>query len=301
MSSNALKALTDELAAKGSANAADALRLRREVFPDGVISRDEAEALIALEARVANSDSAWTQCFTEAICDHVLENGAQPNVNAAAAVWLINCFSKDAPRETELRALLKLVEHADSVPDSLVVFLRARLGAFVKGRPLGPSDVEMIRHCLYAGDVFVNEDEARWLFALDAESDGRANDPAWGDLFVKAQLNHLMGAQAPALLDAESMRARQAWLEDTSRKPVSNLAHIFSGGLKGYIEHVREPGMSEALEEDYAALNANSEEDAQLTPQERAWALGMSQQDGKLSANERALMAELQKIESPRG
>ena len=59
--------------------------------------------------------------------------------------------------------------------------------------------------------------------------------------------------------------------------------------------------MSEALEEDYAALNANSEEDAQLTPQERAWALGMSQQDGKLSANERALMAELQKIESPRG
>ena len=164
---------------------------------------------------------------------------------------------------------------------------------------LAASDVKLVRHCLYAGDVFVTEDEARWLFALDAESDGRANDPAWGDLFVKAQLNHLMAAEAPALLDPENMRARQAWLEDTSRKPVSNLSHIFSGGLKGYLEHVREPGMNEALEEDYAALNANAEEDAQLTLQERAWAVGMAKEDGKLTANERALLAELEKIQSP--
>lgn len=295
MATNALHAVVDQLAADGHVSAEEALRLRQRVFPDGVVSREEAEALIALEKRVANSDSAWEQCFVEALTDHVLQSGAKPNVDEADAAWLVSCFGQGETQPLEIEALLKLLEHADSAPESLAEFTRGCLAAFLAGRAMSAADVELVRRCLYAGDSFVTEAEARWLFALDAESDGRANDPAWGDLFVKAQLNHLMGAQPPALLDAEQMRSRQAWLEDTRQTPMSNLSRVFSGGLKGYLQHVREPGMLDGLEEGYEALNANVDEDAQLMLQERAWAVGMTKEDGKLTANEKALLAKLQK------
>ncbi len=297
MPSPALQALTDDLATRGRVSADDALRLRREVFPDGVVSRDEADALIALEARVANSDDAWAQTFAEAIADHVLQEG--PNVSDESAAWLAARFGAVAPREAELEALLKVLERADSAPDSLHAFVRERLSALVASRPIAAADVELIRRCLYAGDSFVKEDEAKWLFSLDAESDGRANDPSWQDFFVKAVLNHLMGSYAPSLLDAANVRARQAWLENTKQTPLSNLWSIFAGGWSGYRDAVRSPSMVDALEADYEALNANAAEDSNLTLQERAWAVGMTQEDGKLTANEKALLAQLEKIEAP--
>ena len=297
MPSPALQALTENLAKSGRVSADDALRLRREVFPDGVVSRDEADALIALEARVANNDDAWVGTFAEAIADHVLQAG--PNVDDGTAAWLASRFGAGAPREAELEALLKVLDRADSAPEALHAFARERLAAWVAGRAIRAADVELMRRCLYAGDSFVKDDEAKWLFLLDAESDGRANDPAWRDLFVKAVLNHLMGAHAPALLDAADVRARQAWLENTKQTPVSNLWRIFSGGWSGYLAQVRSPNMVDALERDYEALNASAEEDAKLTLQERAWAVGMSNADGKLTANEKALLAQLEKIQSP--
>src|SRR6185312_6374616 len=191
MPSPALQALTDDLAKSGRVSADDALRLRREVFPDGVVSRDEADALIALEARVANNDDAWVQTFAEAIADHVLQ--ASPNVSDETAAWLASRFGAGAPREAELEALLKILDHADSAPESLHAFMRERLAAWMAGRAVNAADVELMRRCLYAGDSFVKEDEAKWLFSIDAESDGLANDASWQDFFVKAVLNHLMG------------------------------------------------------------------------------------------------------------
>jgi len=296
MAGNALRALVDQVAADGRVSSEEALRLRQQVFPDGVVSRDEADALIDLAQHVANSDNAWEQCFAEVLVDHVLQNGAKPNVDDADAAWLAARLNQGKPQAVELQALLKLLDRADSVPESLRAFVRARLSAFMAGRPVSAADVEFVRRCLYAGDAHVQEDEARWLFTLDAESDGRANDPAWQDLFVKAVMNHLMGSYAPALLDAADMRRRQAWLEDTRQAPVSNLMRMFSGGFKSYRDAVRSPNMVDALEEDYEALNANAEEDAQLTLMERAWAVGLTKQDGKLTANEKALLAELDKV-----
>jgi hypothetical protein len=297
MPSPALQALTGDLAKRGRVSADDALRLRREVFPDGVVSRDEADALIALEARVANNNDAWVQTFAEAIADHVLQFGS--NVDDKTAAWLVARFGAGAPREAELHALLKILDHADSAPESLHAFVRERLAACAAGRAISAADVELMRRCVYAGDSFVKEDEARWLFSIDAESDGRANDASWQDFFVKAVLNHIMGSYAPSLLDAADARARQAWLENTRQTPVSNLWRIFSGGWGGYVSAVRSPNMADALDQDYEALNANAEEDAQLTLQERAWAVGMSKQDGKLTANEKALLTQLEMIQSP--
>lgn len=300
----ALHALTEKLGADASVTPDEALELRRAVFPDGVVSREEAEALIALEAKVEEHDPAWAHAFVEALVDHMLQAGAYPgHVDESAAGWLESRFGPDGARETEVETVLKLLERAESAPPRLNAFARNRVQLYLKGRVMGAAETDLVRRCLYAasgcGATSVTEDEARWLFALDAESAGRSNDPAWRDLFVKGVLNHLMGRRAPALLQAQGMLARQNWLQQPENdNVVTFMASAFDGGLGAWWKKVRSPGDVDRLEAHYEAQNAAVEADARLTLEEIAWAVGMTREDRKRTANEEALLAELRKLES---
>lgn len=300
MANAALAALVDDLAHARRISADEALKLRQQIFPDGVVSREEAEALISLEARVAETDPAWTGAFVEAIVDHVLENQLNPgHVTALSAQWLMDKFGQDGARETELEAILKILERCQSAPTSLCDYARTRLGAYVEGRAIGAADVELMRRALYAGDAAVTDAEARWLFEVDAAHESFDNDAAWQDLFVKCVMNHLMGRQAPALLDAEGMLARQAWLRNEHKaRPVGNLLDVFTGGWKRYRTSALELSDVDRLETYYEAANENAEEDAQLTLEELAYVNGLVARDGKRTANEEALLAELRKVEA---
>lgn len=302
----ALYSLVDQLAADREVSADEALQLRRTVFPDGAVSREEAEALIALASRVANTDEAWTAAFVEAITDHVLQAGQYPgHVDEVTASWLAARFGAEGPRETEVEALLKILERAESTPDYLSAFTRERIAALLAGNSLGEAEVELVRRCLFAsagsGRVAVTEDEARWMFELDAESADRRNCPAWTDLFVKAVLNFLMGRRAPELLEAHGMLARQAWLRTDTNGVAASLASLFSGGWSAYTSKVRQGDAVDRWETHYEAANAAAERDAQLTLEEVAWTVGMTKQDGKRTANEEALLAELRKLEAQQG
>jgi hypothetical protein len=160
-------------------------------------------------------------------------------------------------------------------------------------------DVESVRRSIYA-NVAVGDAEMQWLFALDAECDGRSNDPAWRDLFVKAALCHVAGRAAPAALEAETMLAREARFAEPRPHvtPLSLVKAIFAGGLGGYRARVGEPGWVEGMEDRYEAANAGAEADAKLTVAEIAAMLGLGEADGRLTANEQALIAELRKLEA---
>lgn len=287
-----LQDLMDDLACDRRVSADEALRIRQRIFPDGVVSRDEIAALLSLEARVEGEDPAWTQAFVEAVADCAMTKS--PYIDDETSAWLMAQFGRGVARALPVAALVRVVERAEGAPDPLHAFVRERLTAMVAGRALSAADVELLRRCLFSGDNAVNEDEARWLFAIDADTDGRANAASWGDFFVKAQLCHLMGRQAPATAEA----SRKAWLAPPERfEPLANLGNIFKGGWRGYWENVRQLGDTDRLEAHYEAANANAEEDAWLTASEAAMTRSMTEQDGKLTANERALLAELQKLE----
>ncbi len=295
MRSTALQALADDIARDRRVTADEALQLRQQVFPDGVVSRDEAEVLIALSAKVANSDAAWAQCFSEVVCDCMCAGDAV--IGDADAAWLMAQFDRPL-REFELDALVKVLERANFAPEALAAFVRARFMDFIGDRPMMAADVEMLRRLMYAGDAAVSDDEAQWLFDLDAKTDGRANDASWQDMFVKMQMNHLMGRQPSALLDEAHVKAHMASLHDRKQDVFARLSRIYSGGLGGYFAEVSSAGNREALEDDYWALNENTDEDAKLTKSERNWAERAANADAKLTANERALMAALQKLET---
>lgn len=292
--------LADGIATNRSISAEDALRARHDILLKGLVSREDAEVLIALEARVAEGAEAWAQAFVEALTDHVLQSGVYPgHVDEPTAAWLIAMFS-DRPRVNELEALVKILERAESAPESLRDFVRARIARHVAGRAVSAADATLVRRVVFARPL-VSEVEVRWLFALDAESDGRDNDPAWGDLFVKAAVCHVSGKTTPAALEEAAMQALEARI--APRPPVSPLEALKSflrGGFAGYRAQAATLGPIEALEQRYQAANDAGEERAIITADEIASLRSLSQPAAKLTANEQALIAELRKLEAER-
>ena len=301
---SALLTLSEHIAADRFISAEEAFQLRQAIFPDGVVSRQEADVLISLEGRVANSDEAWAQAFVEGIVDHVLASGEYPgHVDENTTSWLMSRFGDDGARDTEIEVLLKTLERSESAPASLAAFARKRVATWLAGKPVGAQETEFIRRALYvasgAGATSVTEDEARWLFALDAESDGRANDAAWTDLFVKGVLNHLMGRRAPAALEQSDMLRRETWFAAQAEGPLGDsVLTMFDGGLKGFWSRVTAADDVTRMEERYEAVVAEMREDERLTLAEIAWAVGMSREDGKRTANETALLTKLREIEA---
>ena len=80
----------------------DVAWLRREVFADGLVTRESAEELFAVErAGVANC-AEWTELFVEMISEHIVwESRPTGVISEEQAEWLIrsadSCASVNAP------------------------------------------------------------------------------------------------------------------------------------------------------------------------------------------------------------
>jgi hypothetical protein len=305
MSKSALLRLADDIAADRRITADEALQLRGEIFPDGVVTRQEADVLVSLHGMVVEHDDAWAQMFAEAVCDHALQASMIPgHVEEETVEWLIARL--DGQGVVGMHAALKIAERAESVPDALMTFVRLLVTEHIGAGPIDAANVEYVRRALYAsggaGGVAVEAPELDWLFMLDAATDGQANDPAWQDLFVKAGMCHVVGRRAPALLEPEAMRAMEQRFGARARMtPLSMLQGLMGGGFGRFKRDIQEPGDVGAVEQHYAAINFETDDDARLTADEAASLIGLSDRDGKRTANEEALLAALRALEAEQG
>lgn len=124
---DARRAAVVALRQSGSVDAEDVRRLRRDIFADGAVSRDEADALFALDMSKCQRCPEWTAFFVESILDHVVWQ-ARPTgvVNESQGEWLIamadRCNSPSA-----LGALANVAAEAHRLPLWFVAAVRARL------------------------------------------------------------------------------------------------------------------------------------------------------------------------------
>jgi hypothetical protein len=308
---NTMLALIDKLAADGRIAAEEALDVRRAIFPDGAVSRGEAEALFHLNDRVGEDDPAWNACFIEAICDHLtLAQEPQGHVTDEGAAWLESRIIHDGVVEsfTELELLLKLLERAESCPARLHQLARdwvsravlagkgyeGRDKALVPGQ-IGETELAMIRRVLYAaagaGNVAVTREEAEWLFDLDAATEGFAHAAGWRDLFVSAVMNHLFAVGPSALLERGEMMRRASWLQTRQTGGVGQFLRRALGGIgKGEAALVAESDNADFASEhaERRAVEASFAE--ALTTPEAAWLVTRIRADGRRTANEQALL-----------
>ncbi len=307
---NVMMALIEKLAADGRISADEALDVRRAIFPDGAVSRQEAEALFALNERVGGDDPAWNACFVEAMADHLLlANEPKGHVTDEGAAWLESRIGRDAVLEgpTELELLVTLLEKAESCPARLSDLARqyvshavlsgkgyeGRDPALVPGQ-IGEGELKLIRRVLYAaagaGNVFVTREEAEWLFELDTATEGRAHVAGWRDLFVSALMNHLFAAGPSGLLDRDSMLGRAEWLKAGTGGVGAFFGRIFAGGREGYVNNVDQPNAHDAMDTHHQKRDGQARVAEALDMNETAWLVTRIRADGRRTANEQALI-----------
>jgi hypothetical protein len=145
----------------------------------------------------------------------------------------------------------------------------------------------------------VTRPEAEVLFDInDAIADPEAN-PAWTDLFVKAVTNVVMAASGQAVPTREEAMRRDSWLVERGElSPRALLAAMVTSSLDAvrgaYQEQSCEERALARLEHQRIEIITNEV----ITEVEAAWLGERIGRDGRLSANEAALIAYLKK-ESP--
>jgi hypothetical protein len=316
----ALRSLpVSEIVRRGSIKDVDVLRLRGVFYDDGLISAQEAEALLELNAACAVQDPAWPALFIEALTDYVVNQAAPEGyLTAESAKWLTDRIAKDGTvaRKTEIDLLLNVLDKSRWSPVSLSRLALSqvkravidgdgplRAGQVVEKGKISEPEVELVRRILYAfggdGNVAVTRAEAEVLFEInDAIADPQAN-PAWTDLFVKAVTNVVMAASGQAVPTREEAMRRDAWLiQRNELSPKALIAAMVSSSIDAvrgaYQEQSPEERALARLEHQRIEIITNEA----ITQAEAAWLCERIGRDGRLTPNEAALIAYLKK-ESP--
>lgn len=298
----------------------DVARLRRSFYKDGVIRPDEAEALFEANDVCTVKDATWTDFFIEALTDYLV-NQTTPEgyVTAENADWLMERIAKDGQVEnkTELELMVNILERARWSPVRLVRTALdqvkkavlddtgpLRTGSGLQKGIIAETEVELLRRILYAfggdGNIAITRDEAEILFDINDATVNADPNPAWTDLFTKAVANVLMASSGYAVPSREKALHAETWLDSRGDlAPGSLFNKMITGSLSGVLSAYREQTPEERalarLERQRAEIVTNEE----ITEEEAEWLADRIGRDGVLSANEKALIAFLQK-ESPK-
>ncbi|MGU3662836.1 hypothetical protein ACLBX9_01405 [Methylobacterium sp. A49B] len=107
----------------GTISDEDLLVLKREVLPDGLLTREDADLLIALERAVIGTD-AFADYLVAAVVDFAVW-GTRPTgyIDRDVAAWLAASLSgRDGPSPVGARIAMEIVREAQGSAESLVAF-----------------------------------------------------------------------------------------------------------------------------------------------------------------------------------
>lgn len=118
----------------------DVRHLARDIVPDGIATREEADMLLALDRVVTQAGPLWEDFLVATLVDFVVwDSRPTGRVDRDTARWLIDSLSAGTGASTRAhRAAFEIVREADSVCDALSAFVMAgsrRKGA-APGRPV---------------------------------------------------------------------------------------------------------------------------------------------------------------------
>lgn len=296
---------------KRELGADDALSARRALYGDGQpLSRDGAEALFKLNTDAGAVSPEWRALFVEAMVDYVVRQSDPAGyVEEARGAWLVAQVKQAGRiREDEMEMLIQVLEEADQSPPALSNFVLGLVKAYLlwrirQGQGLAAPDVERLRRVLYAtggdGDIAVTRHEAETLFDINDALAGAEADPAWTELFKRAVANAVL-FETPWRPDRAAEVRRETWLADTHIHPFGQLAalgaDLMSGAALGDMGEEAQAlshldFQNHDVDRAYAADQAMEAKAERLTGDEAHWLLQRIGRNGRIDANERALIA----------
>src|SRR3954454_14671220 len=127
MINSSLHNFCDRIVAVGRITTADVRILSRELLPEGITSRDEADMLIAVERVVTHAGTAFADMLVAAIVDFSVW-GERPTgyVDRETARWLAASIGNgNGPTPVGVRIAVEVVREAQSSDEALVAFALA--------------------------------------------------------------------------------------------------------------------------------------------------------------------------------
>ena len=141
MTRQSLEHFIQDIVGKSEISLDDVRRLRRDVLPNGIESRDEADLLIALDRAVDRRHGVWSAFVLEAVVQYVVWT-ARPTgyVDREAANWLVASLTAGrGPTRLADAIAFEIVREAEGADAALVTFaLQSASGRFSAVVP--PSD-----------------------------------------------------------------------------------------------------------------------------------------------------------------
>ncbi len=115
--STSLRAFVSKALERNRISFGDLRRLQRTVLPHGLLTREQAEVLIALEQTIARTDKAWAGYLVAALTDFVVWRSSSPGrVEPETAAWLVASLSCGRPTRTTgmiARAIVREAQHCE--------------------------------------------------------------------------------------------------------------------------------------------------------------------------------------------
>jgi hypothetical protein len=109
--------------------AQDVAWLRREVFADGAVTREEADELFAVARARMDNAPEWKEFFVQMIAQHVVRQSEPAGVlSEERAAWLLTRVDECRSGEA-LAALVNVLAEARSVPQWFLDAGRARISS----------------------------------------------------------------------------------------------------------------------------------------------------------------------------
>lgn len=221
------------IAEKGFVDRDDVAQLRLQVFVQGVVSPQEAEAMFWLNECTAKGVPEWGAYFASALCDHYVHHQwPQGYVDEASGERLATRILRDGriAGANELELLISIIEESSSTPEQLVLFALGEVRATVftgagptrKGVPAEPGvitreEVSLVERVIYGlaaqGCPAVSRAGAEILFDLNRKISAVGNPPGWSGLFINAIASYVLAGrawQAPQSADTEMSAPAQA-------------------------------------------------------------------------------------------
>lgn len=297
-------------AADGAISPEELLRLRREGWGDGVIHKDEAEAIFALNDALEDRSPEWCDFVVEAIGEYVL-NGTEPRrqCNEAEAVWLIDQVDRDGTIDSmvELETLVRIVERAENVPTKLKDYVLSQIehevlsgtgptrrGGSLSATHISSAECRIVRRVIFAsggyGPAAVSRHDAEMLFRLKDETLDEENAPEWDELFLDGVANYLKGF---TLENAQVSHERKREMESFIADNRAHVGRFFGRMVKEAPQVANSMGVvfgRKPTGPDYTALEAEGET---VTNAESEWLDTMMEADGEIDDLERRLLARL--------
>lgn len=125
MTHHKLSLFVERIATTGIISDDDVRVLCRDLLPDGIISREEADLLIALDRAAKPASERWEDFLIACVVEYVVWNSRPTGrVDAEKTRWLIASLRAGAgPTARAVRIAFEVVREADSVSEALTTFV----------------------------------------------------------------------------------------------------------------------------------------------------------------------------------